>query len=650
MIKLLLCALVALALVSPARADMYQDGSNAKLPADGAPASTVCQTAAGKLVGQPAGCNAANGTVIAAMVCDGSTDVTMALQAELNNFSAMGGGRYMMPVGKGCVVGGSTDLTIPHNVQIVCSQNGGGYWPIGDFATYADFLVNAAHTITTASSNQGGRSGVFGCNIVRQGYTTVTSLRTAIQAVAAFAGNALTCNGTQDVTFQDNLIIGFGHAITTNCQRLNVRRNRVDSLYGFYGLSCYDTCYINQNEVWPFTFAATPSMVQYQDSAISAITNSGGLFTIVLSAAPATPLDTGDKIVIHDAAGTPTANGRWTITVVDATHFTLQGSTFAGSYTGGGSAFLSSTTLRTGIAFFFSGGQFFGSQNVVFGWDRGVVFGDGNDGSICANCWIDSFQNSKDPVPVGILSTGTSANAQYSGYVGQPVTQINLQGTSGGEFLRLDDTYLVGFGATASVPVISVAHGALQMTGGSVVGTPGTAYFIYVADAANNVSLSNVSIGSGNIAFQTPATDCPKLRVDGVVGPCSFTPVIQGDGTPGAFTYTTQTGAYTAFKGGVNTVVNLSWSTITTPPTGTNTFITGPPGIAAGGEPGPCVLGYVAGMPVQAGYTSLHAGLSALGSNITLFEHGATTGVTQAYPPASLAPNSTVQIACHYFQ
>jgi hypothetical protein len=628
---------------------MYQDGSNAKLPLTGAPASTVCQTAAGKLVGQPAGCNTANGTAIAAMVCDGSTDVTMALQAELNNFSAMGGGRYMMPVGKGCVVGAAADVTIPHNVQIVCSQNGGGYWPSGNFVAYADFLVNATHTITTATSSQGGRSGVFGCSIVRQGYTTVTSLRGAIQAVAAFAGTALTCEGTQDVTFDDNLIIGFSTAITTNCQRLNVRRNRIDSLFGFHGSSCYDTCYINQNEVWPFTFAATPSMVQYQDSAISAIANSAGLFAITLAAVPATALVSGDKIVIHDAAGTPSANGRWTITVIDATHFTLNGSTFAGSYAGGGNAFLSSTTRRTGSAFSFGAGQFFGSQNVVFGWDVGVNFGDGNDGSVCANCWIDSFQNSKDPDPIGVYSNGTSANAQYSGYIGQPAQQIVMAGTSAGEFLRVDDAYVIGIGSSMG-SAISVTHGSLQMTGGAVVGTPGTANFIWITDGAGGVSLSNVAVGSGNFGFQTPATDCPKLHIDGVVGPCSFTPVIQGDGTPGAFTYTTQTGAYTAFKGGVNAVVNLSWSTITTPPTGSNTLITGPPGVAAGAEPGPCVLGYIGGMPVQAGYTSLQAGLSALGSNITLFEHGATTGVTQAYPPATLVPNSTIQIACHYFQ
>lgn len=47
-------------------------------------------------------------------------------------------------------------------------------------------------------------------------------------------------------------------------------------------------------------------------------------------------LKTGDTIFIDGVQGVPAANGYWTVTVIDANTFDLQGSTFSGSYTGGG--------------------------------------------------------------------------------------------------------------------------------------------------------------------------------------------------------------------------------------------------------------------------------------------------------------------------
>lgn len=45
---------------------------------------------------------------------------------------------------------------------------------------------------------------------------------------------------------------------------------------------------------------------------------------------------TGAVVRIAGVLGTTEANGRWTITVIDATHFTLNGSTFVNAYTSGG--------------------------------------------------------------------------------------------------------------------------------------------------------------------------------------------------------------------------------------------------------------------------------------------------------------------------
>jgi hypothetical protein len=50
----------------------------------------------------------------------------------------------------------------------------------------------------------------------------------------------------------------------------------------------------------------------------------------------ANKLKTGDRVTISGILGTVEANGAWTITVVTATTFDLQGSTFTNAYTSGG--------------------------------------------------------------------------------------------------------------------------------------------------------------------------------------------------------------------------------------------------------------------------------------------------------------------------
>jgi len=61
---------------------------------------------------------------------------------------------------------------------------------------------------------------------------------------------------------------------------------------------------------------------------------SGGLIKITTGAANG--LTTGDVVIIWGVQGTSEANGQWTITTVDGTHFTLDGSTWANAWTSGG--------------------------------------------------------------------------------------------------------------------------------------------------------------------------------------------------------------------------------------------------------------------------------------------------------------------------
>jgi len=67
--------------------------------------------------------------------------------------------------------------------------------------------------------------------------------------------------------------------------------------------------------------------------------NGVGLIRITTSAVHG--LTTGDKVFIEDVLGVTAANGEWTVTVVDTTNIDLDGSTFAGTYTSGGTVVIS---------------------------------------------------------------------------------------------------------------------------------------------------------------------------------------------------------------------------------------------------------------------------------------------------------------------
>jgi len=76
-----------------------------------------------------------------------------------------------------------------------------------------------------------------------------------------------------------------------------------------------------------------PNAVTYRN--IVSVTNNGiGFIRITVSVTSG--FITGQRVIIQEVGGVPNANGRWAITVINQTQFDLQGSTFAGSYTGGG--------------------------------------------------------------------------------------------------------------------------------------------------------------------------------------------------------------------------------------------------------------------------------------------------------------------------
>lgn len=98
--------------------------------------------------------------------------------------------------------------------------------------------------------------------------------------------------------------------------------------------------YLDQSVTYPKIVAPSAASRLLGSNANPALTitaaanNGSGL--IRLTVASTSTFATGQKKIVSGVTGTTEANGRWTITVVDATHIDLQGSTFSNAYVSGG--------------------------------------------------------------------------------------------------------------------------------------------------------------------------------------------------------------------------------------------------------------------------------------------------------------------------
>jgi hypothetical protein len=81
---------------------------------------------------------------------------------------------------------------------------------------------------------------------------------------------------------------------------------------------------------WNFATNRKRQTITYQTLAGAAVTNQGGLIKITFTSHGYV---TGDRVYIKDVVGVTVANGQWYITRIDNNNYTLDGSTFAGTYT-----------------------------------------------------------------------------------------------------------------------------------------------------------------------------------------------------------------------------------------------------------------------------------------------------------------------------
>ena len=586
--------------------------------------------------------------------CDGLTDVTAAMQAEVNDYSNAGGGIYHIPVGKGCVVGTSTHLEIPYNVQLSCSMTGGGYWPSHNYQNYADFLVDPSHTIRTVTPTAvlGGRSGMWGCLVVKKGFVGGTDLRAAINSINAFSGTAFVCTGSGggagqvDVELRNNMFIGFQTAVVTSCDRFHFVGNRGDATNFLSVLSCNDICEVHDDHVWPFASSPYAGSMggggQAQNTTVTSAVITGGNVLTLGFAAPPVPFVTGDTVVLAKIGGITGAQwGRFTATVVDPTHISVQ-SAFSGAFTSDGTIRISSMR-RAGTAFNFAaggGGGPLARHLTNFGHDVGIHYAGGSV-MHCDGCWMDNDTSAAnaDPLPVAMLLDGVSGLTNYyQGYLNAPGLAI----------LKNDDSILtVGPGTQMAslnnlvgTHVIRVNKGVLQLSSLSVFTDmgQGTGDALYIGSAATAIEIYGGPL-TGSVTFEGGNADCPKLRANGSVGPCTYTPTYTGAAIAG-----TPLQAIWWNNGGRTTVYYLDSGKTVSSQTATQ-FSVSMPTIATFG--GSCSIGALSAA-MTAGHTQHLVNIPATTNQARFSQVASATGSNDILAGTALGSPNLLSMICTY--
>jgi hypothetical protein len=575
---------------------------------------------------------------VSSVACDGTTDVTTALNADMATYSSQGGGDYYLPPHTQCAVGGSADVQIPGSVRMRCQSRAAGYAPHDSFMTQpCTLILDPTHTIHSPMA-PGSPAGIDGVRIIRKGYSSPTTLRQMINEAALYSGTAITCSpvpspsnlssgtGGMDFDVSHVLIIGFSYALKNDCDRLRFTESRFDTTNGFLSNNCFDTCVITDIEAWPFG-AGNPYVTgpQWQTSNISGAANNGsGLIRLTLSSVPATPLVTGDTAVVGSVDGVPNAAGRWTITVINSTTVDLVGSTFAGTYISGGTLQISAVR-RTGTAFDIenAGGGPILTRITDIGHDVQLHYGASSDITTCRDCWLDNnVSNNPDPVPVSVLVDGSASHASFQGgFINSTgvAIKVNSRGDGG---LFLNGTIVGALGGQSGVVPIQVMAGALTVTGGMIENAALGQHLFYVSDAAAGLSISGTAIPSGQTMLQG-SSDCPKVSVNGNLGPCTGALTFAGSTTAGAPAYSLQGSSFS--QNGAYTQVPFSFITTSLGGAAGNMLLAGLPYTAASDLVSPgCYFTTIGGVTLEPGYSWLAGVIIPSTTTVKIVELGSS--------------------------
>jgi hypothetical protein len=348
-------------------------------------------------------------------VGDGVTDDVARFQAAIDAAEAAGGGVVLIGPRKYAITG--AELIIKPGVTLRGDVEPGGWRPNGSWTGVNQaLLLSPLRTIRLRRN-----SAVESLAILRQGLVAPTSVRTAFDAVSAFAGTAVSMgdgtggnslgNGT-DAAVRKLLIIGFDLGIRSEgSSRVRIEDIIGDCVNGLRLTGNFDISHISRVNWHPlFTTGFGWSNASL---GVAGVANAAGLYRITTSAAHG--LVTGDVVNLNGAIGQTALNRRWTVTVVSTTEFDLQGSSFAAGYTSGGILHYF-PNRRRGTAFYIRDADMPKFVSCFeYGHDIGWHIDDLSHCVQLANCGVDNLNGIGDDVSIGVQITGNSTRTKWSG-------------------------------------------------------------------------------------------------------------------------------------------------------------------------------------------------------------------------------------------
>ena len=430
-------------------------------------------------------------------VGNGIADDGAAIQAAIDAAAAAGGGIVRLGPRRYRVA--AAELQVKENVCLEGPIFPGGQRPSADYRTIpGTILLDAARTIRALRGATLRRVAV-----IRDGMGAPPStMRAAINLRAAMAGTAITIGdgsgSHHDVLVEDVLVLGFDLALRSDFnQRLNLRRMRGDNRNGIWISRTYDITRVHDVHFWPFLTGnlANISIVQLPVAGVA--NNGSGLIRITTSAAHG--LVTGDLVNLHGVNGVAAANTRATATVVDATRFDLQGSSFAGSWTGGGT-FSVWNNRRLGTAFRIETSDVAEFVNCFcYGYDIGFDIADGAASIQLHNCSVDDNLALRDPATLGAWIRGSAFRTKWmGGFISSMATAIRVQSTAPNQGDNQFVGVMVGGGGAART--VEVLDGGLTLVACDL-----PASSVHLATAGDSLSVVASDTRTTTFSGQTSA-------------------------------------------------------------------------------------------------------------------------------------------------